>query len=388
MSVRRKRLSVLGSTGSIGTQTLDIVDQFPDLFEIAALSAGKNINRLRTQIERYKPQLVCTEERGASIELAAQFPDLRFVYGEEGLEEMATLPDVDVFVIGIVGFAALRPTLKAAAMGKTIALANKEVLVVAGPFLNAEASRVGTHCIPIDSEHNALYQLLLGRNRSDVRSLVLTASGGPLLRKPDLPLEDVTPAIAINHPNWKMGPKISVDSATLMNKGLELIEAHFLFNFPPDQIEIWIHPQSIVHGALWLSDNTCLAQLSKPNMKASIGHAMGYPERLAEVIPKLNIRDFSNLEFYEPDEHRFPALRIAREALTAGSSHLIVLNAGNEIAVQAFLDGKILFSQISSFLDELLGSHQGCRVSQLDDIYAIDEDCRQIARRLVKAFEN
>jgi 1-deoxy-D-xylulose-5-phosphate reductoisomerase len=258
---------------------------------------------------------------------------------------------------------------------------------VAGKLLEKKCEEFGTRCIPVDSEHNALFQLLLDRPRSQIQSLVLTASGGPLLSMPDLPLEDVTPAVAIKHPNWKMGPKISVDSATLMNKGLELVEAHFLFGFAANQIEIWVHPQSVIHGAVWLTDNTCLAQLSQPNMKSSIGYALEFPNRLPEVIPKLSLKDFARLDFYEPDHQRFPAIKIAREALESGASHLIALNAGNEVAVEAFLAGKILFPQMATTLLELLARHASRAVNCVEDIFEIDRQSRETAAHVLKTVK-
>jgi 1-deoxy-D-xylulose-5-phosphate reductoisomerase len=379
-------LSILGSTGTIGANTLALVDSFPDKYRVVSLAAGRNIDRLAEQIVRYRPRLVCTQE--AAPELGRKFPGVEFVHGDEGLKLCVEHRDVTTVVVGIVGFAAMAPTLAAIRAQKRIALANKESLVVAGALLKQEASKSRSVIIPVDSEHNALYQLLEGRPRDHVETLVLTASGGPLLRRPELPLDQVTPEIAVAHPNWKMGPKISVDSATLMNKGLELIEACFLFEVPEEKIEVWVHPQSIVHGAIWLKDNTCLAQLSKPDMKSSIGHALAHPERLPRAVEKLKLSDMAKLEFFEPDLVRFPALKLAREALRSGGTHLVALNAANEIAVEAFLSRQISFSRIPALVADALAGTQSGAVTSLDQVYAEDARARRLASELVARHRN
>lgn len=376
------RISVLGSTGSIGSHTLEIVDQFPDRFEVVALAAGKNLDKLFEQVRRYRPRFVSVATEEGAARLREAFPGLAVEPGAKGLETAAGLPEADAVVVGIVGFAALSPTLEAVRRGKRVALANKEALIAAGPLLRAEIAKHPCRCIPVDSEHNALYQLLEGRDPGHVRSLVLTASGGPLFRRPELKLTEVTPEVAIAHPNWSMGPKISVDSATLMNKGLELIEAHVLFDFPEDRIEVWVHPQSIVHGAIWLEDNTCLAQLSRPNMKSSIGHALGAPDRLPEVIPKLSLVEMAKLEFFPPDDQRFPALKLARQALRAGPSHVIALNALNEMAVHAFLSRRIRFDEIPVRIDAGLALHAALPIGALEDVFHADESARAIGQAL------
>jgi 1-deoxy-D-xylulose-5-phosphate reductoisomerase len=378
-----KRIAVLGSTGTIGHNTLELVRAFPEKFEVVALGAGRNLGLLREQIRAFRPAFVTVQEQVDRDTLAREFPELELGWGGEGLETAVSDARVDVVVVGIVGFAALAPTLRAIRARKTVALANKESLVVAGSLLRQEVATSGATVIPVDSEHNALYQLLQGRPPGEVDTLVLTASGGPLLRRPELPLAEVTPEIATRHPNWKMGPKISVDSATLMNKGLELIEAHFLFDVPSTRIEVWVHPQSIVHGAIWLTDNSCLAQLSKPDMRSSIGYAMAYPERLAAPIPRLGLSEMARLEFLEPDLVRFPALGLAREALEAGPSSLVALNAANEVAVEAFLNGRILFPDIPATLSEVLEGHQSLTVSSLDTVFQLDSDARREAERVV-----
>lgn len=381
-----KKICILGSTGSIGTQTLDIVERNPESYRVVSMTAGKNLDLLRKQIRQFRPRFVSVLSESDVPVIAREFPELELGYGEKGNIDAVSFGDCDVVVVGIVGFAALAPTLQAVRLKKRIALANKESLVVAGHLLKAEAKVSNAEIIPVDSEHNALFQLLEGREGQQIQSLVLTASGGPLLRRPELPLDDVTPAIAIQHPNWKMGPKISVDSATLMNKGLELIEACRLFDVEEKDVEVWIHPQSIVHGAIWFADNSCLAQLNKPDMRLSIGYALSYPRRIPAVIPKLSLAEMSKLEFMEPDNQRFPALNFAREAYRSGPGHLIALNAVNEIAVQAFLEGRLLFSRMASCIEEVLHQWPGTPVSDIPSVFDADSKARELAVRAVTRF--
>jgi 1-deoxy-D-xylulose-5-phosphate reductoisomerase len=373
-----KRLSLYGSTGSIGTQTLDIVRAFPDKFEVVALSAGKNIAVLRGQIQEFRPRLVCVMQESDLQILNREFPGVEFCFGETGLAQMARL-DVEISVMAIVGFAALTPALEAAKHSKVLALANKESLVVAAALVKEAVKKSGCKLLPVDSEHNGLFQLLEGVPREQVQTLVLTASGGPLLKKPELAMRDVTPEIAVRHPNWSMGPKISVDSATLMNKGLELVEASLLFDVPSKDIEVWIHPQSIVHSAIWLVDNTCLAQLGKPDMRAAIGHTLAYPERLPAVIPKLGLDKMSNLEFLAPDNDRFPCLSLARNALQAGEGSLVALNAANEVAVSAFLERRLRFDQIAVVVQATLDKAWSRKLTGVEAILEIDLAARQVA---------
>lgn len=381
-------LSVLGSTGTIGANTLAIVDRFPDRYRVATLAAGRNLDKIREQIARYRPRLVSVQEESDAKTLRREFSGVEVLHGNGGLTACVSHPDVRTVVVGIVGFAAMGPTLDAIRAGRRVALANKESLVVAGPLLREEIARHEATVIPVDSEHNALFQLLEGVPREQVSTVVLTASGGPLLRRPELPLDQVTPEIAVAHPNWKMGPKISVDSATLMNKGLELIEAHYLFDVPEEKIEVWVHPQSIVHGAIWLEDNTCLAQLSKPDMKSSIGYALAYPSRLPSVVDKLRFSDMTKLEFFEPDVVRFPSLKLAREALRSGGTVPVALNAANEVAVAAFLDRRLGFAQIPLVVGETLAETPAEPLRSLDQLYEEDARARKTAERLVARLGN
>ncbi len=374
-----KRITVLGSTGSIGTQTLDIVHRFPERFRVEALVAGRNLKLLSEQIHKFSPRVVSVSEEADRVELANRFPQVQFFSGRAGACAISELEGVDLVVMGIVGFAALAPTLSAIRAGKTIALANKESLVVGGALLVKDAQRSGAKILPVDSEHNAVFQLLEGVSREAVSSIVLTASGGPLLRLPDFPLEDVTPAMAIRHPKWSMGPKISVDSATLMNKGLEVIEAHYLFQLPEDQIEVWVHPQSIVHGAVVMRDNSVVAHLSRPDMHGPIAHAMAYPERLTATTDRMSFKDLAQLEFLEPDLERFPALALARTALRTSPNHCIALNSANEIAVEAFLKGTVLFPEIPRIVERVLDRITPGEPSTLVEILECDAEFRRMA---------
>jgi 1-deoxy-D-xylulose-5-phosphate reductoisomerase len=379
-----KGIALLGSTGSIGTQTLSILSDFPGIYRVVSLSAGKNISLLKEQIKKFQPEFVSVQSEASIADLKKEFPNVTFSFGQEGNNQCVSHKGVEIVIMGIVGFAALSPTLEAIRLNKKIGLANKESLVVAGALMKSALKTSTATLIPVDSEHNALYQLLMGRSLKEIASIVLTASGGPLLKRPELPLKEVTPEIAVKHPNWNMGPKISVDSATLMNKGLELIEAHYLFDTPEKQIEVWVHPQSIIHGAVWFTDNTCLAQLNKPDMRASIGFSLSYPERLSQVIPKLSLSEMARLEFQEPDEARFPCLRLAREALRHGETALVYLNATNEIAVQAFLDRKILFPDIPSLIERVLTQVKDQKLTHLSQIYEWDKQARELATGIIQ----
>lgn len=375
---------MLGSTGTIGTYTLDLVQAFPEQFEVLSLAAGRNREALHKQIRTFNPKTVSVIDETDAQWLKSEFPEVEVGVGEEGLKSCIEAEGVDVVIVGIVGFAGLAPTLHAIKKNKLIGLANKESLVTAGSLLRQEMEKSKSVVVPVDSEHNALYQLLKGVPLQEVETIVLTASGGPFLKQPSLKLNEITPEMAVAHPNWKMGPKISVDSATLMNKGLEVIEAHFLFGFSEEKIEVWIHPQSIVHGAIWLRDNTNLAQLSLPDMKSAIGYALSYPDRLTASIRKLTMDKMAQLEFFEPDTVRFPCLDLARKALRAGQSHIVALNAANEVAVEAFLNKKIGFHQIPQLIDATLQSFSGKPIAQLEDVFHTDEVSRQLSQVLLQ----
>lgn len=379
-----RSLCVLGSTGTIGVYTLEIASKYPDKFRVVSLAAGKNVEKLREQIRKFHPSHVSISDASMLGLLKSEFPKVKFGTEIEGIRACISEPDVDVVVNGIVGFAGLEPAIHAIREDKLLAIANKESFVVAGELLNEELAKSKATLIPVDSEHNALFQLIEGRSKSDIETLVLTASGGPFLRRTDLSFDDVTPEMAIKHPKWNMGPKISVDSATLMNKGLELVEAHYLFGFPEEKIEIWIHPQSIVHGAIWLKDGSCLAQMTVPDMKSSIGYAVAYPKKLDKVIPRFSFKEIAQLEFIEPDQERFTALKIVRQALRAGGSALVTLNAANEVAVGAFLEKRIKFSQITQVVDAALQKEKVVKPTSLAEILELDRNSRDTTEAIIK----
>ncbi|MCX2727713.1 1-deoxy-D-xylulose-5-phosphate reductoisomerase [Thermomicrobium sp. 4228-Ro] len=351
----RLRLSILGSTGSIGRQTLEVVDAHADRFEVVALAARRESALLASQVARYRPRLVVvaepTEQRAVSAPTVMS--------GPEGLVAAATLTEADIVVIALAGQAGVRPTLAAAAAGKCIALANKESVVCAGELLMRTASEHGATIRPIDSEHSALWQLLhIPHRREELDRVIITASGGPFRTTPLERLEAVTPAEALAHPTWRMGPKITIDSATLMNKGLEIIEAHWLFDLPFELIDVVIHPQSILHAIVSFRDGSTLAHAAYPDMRVPIQYALLYPERPPGLVLPLDLATISKLEFFAPDPARFPALELAREVGRAGSTYPTVLSASDEVAVQAFLEGRIRFTDIVPLVRRVVEQHR------------------------------
>jgi len=353
-----KRLAVLGSTGSVGEQTLAVVEAFPDRFRAVALAAGRNVEKLAAQVERHRPELVSVaDEAGARAlreRLRGSVP--RIAVGEEGLLAVATAP-AELVVSALVGAVGLEPTLAAVRAGRDVALANKEVLVMAGALVVREVARRGVRLLPVDSEHSAIFQALAGQRHQDVDRLVLTASGGPFRTWPAERIERATVADALKHPNWSMGPKITVDSATLMNKGLEVIEARWLFDLPPDRVGIVVHPQSIVHSLVEFVDGSVLAQLGLPDMRVPIAVALAWPERLPLDLPRLDLARAGRLDFEAPDPERFPSLALPYAALRADEAAPAVLNAANEVAVAAFLAGAIPFPEIVATNAAVLDSH-------------------------------
>jgi 1-deoxy-D-xylulose-5-phosphate reductoisomerase len=376
------RISILGSTGSIGRQCLEVVESHPDRFRIVGLSSQRNLDLLREQARRFRPRLVAigTPKGRESSRIAGA----RVASGPEALIELATLSHADIVVNALMGAAGLPPTLAAIRAGKRLALANKETLVIAGEIVVREARRKGITILPIDSEHSALHQCLAGRRRREIRRLVLTASGGSVRRVRRTRLGAVTVAQALNHPTWKMGRKITIDSATLMNKGLEVIEAHWLFGFPPAEIDVVIHPQSIVHSLVELIDGSLLAQLSCPDMRLPIQYALTYPERLPSLVPPLNLAVLGRLDFQAVDARRFPCLRLAYEALEAGGTMPAVLNAANEVSVQAFLEERIGFARIPEVIAEAMERHRTRSRPSLDEILEADARARREAFRLCR----
>ncbi len=389
-----KRLAILGSTGSIGANTLAVVDRHPDRFAVVALSADRQVDRLFDQCLRYRPRYAAMADAAAAGRLQKKVResglDCEVLSGAAGLEQIAAAPEVDAVMAAIVGSAGLRSTLAAAHAGKQLLLANKEALVMAGGLLMDAVAASGAMLLPIDSEHNAIFQALPrdfdgSLPRAGVRKLWLTASGGPFLRTERKLLDGVTPDQACAHPKWNMGRKISVDSATLMNKGLEVIEASFLFKANPAQIEVVIHPQSIVHSLVEYVDGSVLAQLGNPDMRTPIAHALAYPERIDPGVQSLDLCAIGTLQFERPDLDRFPCLRLAYRALEAGGNAPIVLNAANEIAVANFLAGALAFSRIAGFVEEVLARITPSRVRTLEDVLAADAQARAEAEQQLGA---
>ncbi|WP_456431920.1 1-deoxy-D-xylulose-5-phosphate reductoisomerase [Thermosulfuriphilus sp.] len=379
-----KEIAILGSTGSIGRNTLDIIRRFRDRFRAVALAAGENIELLIQQIQEFQPEIVSVKRPDLAEILRSRLDQPpRIVYGREGLIEVATWPQAKMVVSALVGAVGLLPTFEAICAGKDIALANKETLVMAGPLVMKEAQRRGVKIIPVDSEHSAIFQALCNQGTEEVKNLILTASGGPFLRSSPEELQKVTPQEAINHPRWKMGAKISVDSATLMNKGLEVIEAHYLFQIPLEQIKVLIHPQSIVHSLVEYRDGSLLAQLGPADMRIPIAYALAWPERLPLDLSPLSLPEVSPLSFEEPDFERFPALRLAYEAARQGATAPTVLNAANEIAVAAFLSGQIPFSAIVSIVQKTLSMVEIKDACSLQEIMDVDLLARIQAEALI-----
>ena len=381
------RLAVLGSTGSIGRQTLDVASQHPDAFDVVALAAGKSIERLAEQVKAFRPELVSVgSEEGAQQLRERVGPDLDIRVGGAGLEAVATHP-ADLVMSALVGAVGLAPTLAAIRAGRDVALANKEAMVMAGALVRREVSTRGTSLLPVDSEHSAIFQALSGQRVEDVSRLVLTCSGGPFRDAGIWPAERLAEASleeALDHPNWKMGDKITIDSASLMNKGLEVIEARWLFDVPPERIDVVVHPQSIVHSLVEYRDTSVMAQLGLPDMRVPIAVALAHPDRLSLEIPRLDLPALGRLDFEAPDRERFPNLGFAYRALEGSEAAPAVLNAANEVAVAAFLDGQIPFGAIAAtngaVLEEHLGSFRGSRVGSLDDVMEADAWARRRAR--------
>jgi len=386
-------ITILGSTGSVGQSTLDVISRNPGRYRVAALTANRNAQHLAEQCARFDAQLAVVADPGRENELYRALKELdcraAVMSGEAGLAEAAGLPGVDTVMASIVGAAGLKPTLRAAETGKKILLANKESLVIAGEVFTRVVRRNGAKILPVDSEHNAIFQALPGGFEDGleyvgVEKIILTASGGPFLDKPSCELALVTPAQACKHPNWDMGKKISVDSATLMNKGLEVIEARWLFDARPDQIEVLVHPQSIVHSMVAYRDGSVLAQLGTPDMRTPIAHALAWPQRIEAGVKRLNLAQLGDLSFREPDFERFPCLGLAFEAMRAGGNAPVVLNAANEIAVEAFLDERIGFDRISTLVDRVMQNVEVCAIKMIDDVMEQDRRARAVANEIIK----
>lgn len=378
-----KKLSILGSTGSIGVSTLEVAARYPDRFKVVALAAGRNVDGLEKQVRQFRPQVVSLSDPEAARSLRKKLSDCKVevLTGIEGLLAVAEMPEADMVISAIVGAAGLVPTMAAIRAGKRIALANKETLVMAGEIVTREVRERGVDLFPVDSEHSAIFQAMHGHRHEDMRRLIITASGGPFLDTPEAELKKVTAAQALRHPNWSMGRKISIDSATLMNKGLEVIEAHWLFDVPADRIDVVIHPQSIIHSMVEYCDGSVIAQMGVPDMKGPISYALGYPARLEETAGGLDLVKVGSLTFRDPDYDRFPCLRYASESLREGGTMPAVLNAANEVAVHAFLGGEAGFLDIPRVIRAVMDNHKNGRAGSIEEVLHADRWAREEARR-------
>jgi 1-deoxy-D-xylulose-5-phosphate reductoisomerase len=385
-----KQLSILGSTGSIGRQCLSVVESLPERFGVVALAAGGNLEELTGQIERHRPELVSVADAKKADELASALrtkgvsPLPAIHHGREGMLAVGTHSKADIVVSAAVGVVGLEATYEAVKLGKTVALSNKEVLVAAGELVMAAAKKAGRELLPVDSEHNAVHQCLRGGTHGEVRRLVLTASGGPFRKTPLAELKNVSPEQALAHPNWKMGNRITIDSATMMNKGFEVIEARWLFGVRPDQIDVVIHPQSTIHSMVEFVDSSILAQLGPTDMRMPIQYALTYPERAASNQIALDWRKLRRLDFAKVSTRRFPCLRLAREAMKKGGALPCALNAADEVAVAAFLDRRLPFLGIAEVIERVLTRTPRVRFEKMDDVLESDAEARRTAKEEVE----
>jgi 1-deoxy-D-xylulose-5-phosphate reductoisomerase len=381
-----RNIAILGSTGSIGRSALEVIANFPDRFRVTYLTANKNVALLQEQINHFKPKgVVLLDECQASILKKCVDGETEVLVGEEGLQQIVQRRDVDIVLSALVGFAGLKPTLSAIEAGKDVALANKETLVVAGEIIMRKVREHGVQLLPVDSEHSAILQCLRGENIDEVDRLILTASGGPFLNLDKKLFSTITVAQALNHPTWKMGNKITIDSATLMNKGLEVIEAFWLFGLSPKKIEVVIHPQSIIHSMVEFADGSIKAQLGIPDMKLPIQYALMYPERPTAAYRRLDFGALRQMTFQKPDVEKFGCLALAFRALETGGTMPAVLNAANEIVVQLFLDGRISFDAIPTMIEEAMSAHTPIHNISLQDVLLADEETREFCHSQVAA---
>lgn len=382
-----KKVTVLGSTGSIGVSALDVIEKNPGRFRVAALAAGKNIKLLHGQIDKFRPKIVSVSDLQSAAELRRQIkPGTRtkIVAGPEGLQEVASFAGADIVLSAISGAAGLLPTLAAIEVGKDIALANKETMVIAGGIVTEKAREKGVSILPVDSEHSAVFQCLQGQQHGNIKKIILTASGGPFLNYKKSELKKVTVSEALRHPRWKMGKKITIDSASMMNKGLEVIEAKWLFDLAMEQIDILIHPQSVVHSMVEFVDGSLLAQMGIPDMRTPIAYALTYPERIKNDLPLLDLAKTKNLEFLQPDVKKFTCIRLAYEAGTCGGTMPAVLNAANEVTVEAFLDKKIKFVDLPEIIDKVLSGHKVVKKPALEELLQADKWARMQAKEIIE----
>ena len=380
-----KNIAILGSTGSIGRSTLDVISQNRERFRVVALAAGSNIDLLEQQIKTFSPDIAAVANADAAYALSKRFgKSTEILSGDEGINDVAAYAGADYVISAIVGSAGLLPTITAIKAGKNVGIANKEALVMAGHIVMREARENACRIMPVDSEHSAISQCIEGHNSADIRRIILTASGGPFANRTKDDLKNIKPKDALKHPNWNMGRKISIDSATLMNKGLEVIEASWLFDMPPEKIDVLIHPQSIIHSLVEFKDRSFMAQMSMPDMRGPISYALSYPERTADPIQGLELENIGPLTFRKPDHDMFPCLLYAYEAIREGGTLPAVLNAANEIAVYAFLDNKIGFNDIPAVIRKIVEGHTVNQAPDLDDVLEADRWARGKAEHYVK----
>ena len=379
-----KKISILGSTGSIGVSTLDVIERNPESFQILALSAGSNVKLFAEQIRKFKPKVVALFDSKKVLLLKEQIADLdvEILFGEKGLVSVATHSEIEVVVSGVVGSAGLLPAIYALRAGKNLALANKETLVIAGELVLKEAEKTNSQIIPIDSEHSAIFQALNGEKKERIKKIILTASGGPFRTYSLDQMENITVKDALNHPNWNMGSKITIDSSTMMNKGLEYIEAKWLFGINTS-VEITVHPQSIIHSMIEFVDTSIIAQLGIPDMRVPIAYALSYPDRFECDLPSLDLATMGNLTFEKPDFERFPCLQLAIDAMNIGKTMPTVLNAANEVAVQAFLDELIPYKDIAELIQMVMQNHSLSPLNELQDVLDSDQWAREETTKLI-----
>jgi 1-deoxy-D-xylulose-5-phosphate reductoisomerase len=382
-----KNIAILGSTGSIGRSTLDVIAQNRDQFRVVALSAGSNIDLLEQQIKAFSPAIAAVADKAAAYALGKRLNGIEILAGDEGVNSVAAYTEADFVISAIVGSAGLLPTITAIKAGKTVGIANKEALVMAGDIVIKEAKKNKVKILPVDSEHSAILQCIEGHGSADIRRIILTASGGPFVNMSKNDLKHIKAKEALKHPNWSMGRKISIDSATLMNKGFEVIEACWLFDIYPEKVDVLIHPQSIIHSLVEFTDRSCLAQMSMPDMRGPISYALSYPERTADPIPGLELEKIGSLTFRKPDHDMFPCLSYAYEAIKTGGTLPAVLNAANEIAVYAFLNDKIGFNDIPSVIRKTVESHMVNLATDLDAVLEADRWARVKAENYVKELK-
>ncbi len=377
--IQKKRIAILGSTGSIGTQALEVISEHPDVFEVEVLTAGNNVDLLIAQSLEYKPNVAIIENEDlySKLEQALSKEDIQVYAGQKAIEQIVEMSSIDMILMAIVGFAALAPTLNAIEYSKQIAIANKETFVVAGEIVTKKAREKGVNLYPVDSEHSAIFQCLVGDFDNKIEKIILTASGGPFRGKDIDFLRNVKPEDALKHPNWDMGAKITIDSASMMNKGLEVIEAKWLFNLRPDQIEVVVHPQSIVHSMVQFEDGSIKAQMGLPDMKLPIQYAMAYPERLKNNFPRLDFKDYNSLTFEQVDVQNFRNLALAFHALEKGGNMPAILNAANEVAVAAFLKSKVGFVEMSKHIEQCMNKVSFIHKPSYEDLVQTDLEARK-----------